>query len=450
MADNHAPDSAGSLAGLIAFLEQLPEPHIVCDADYRIVAANRAYRQIFRDSPEPVGSTCFAVSHGFEVPCDQAGEPCPLRHSLASGRRERALHLHHGPDGEAYVEIELTPLANGARAPNHFVERMVPLAVATSVSAADGLVGRTPAFQDMLALLARVAPAEATVLLHGESGTGKELVAKAIHARSHRAEGPFVTVDCSSLPETLFESEVFGHEKGAFTGATTRSPGMVEAARGGTLFLDEVGDIPLAMQIKLLRLLETGTYRRVGTPALSQADVRLVSATHRDLRQMVEAGTFRRDLYFRINTFPIELPPLRERVQDIPLLAESLLERVAPQRRLAVSAAAMVRLCSHAYPGNVRELRNILERASLLCDGSEILPEHLPCDLGPMPDVGEAADSATVRARRAALPSLEELQLDALRRRLSESRGSRKALAAELGLSERTLYRKLRKLAAAP
>ena len=211
------------------------------------------------------------------------------------------------------------------------------------------------------------------MLLLGESGTDKELVARAVHEASDRAASPLVVVDCASLPETLFESELFGHERGAFTGASASKRGLVEAADGGTLFLDEVGDIPLTLQVKLLRLLESGTYRRVGSTDLRRADVRVVSATHRDLRAMIAQGRFREDLYYRLSTFPIRLPSLRERVEDIPLLAETLLARVSGRsRRLALSADALRRLMNYPFPGNVRELRNVLERAALLCVGQTI------------------------------------------------------------------------------
>jgi transcriptional regulator with GAF, ATPase, and Fis domain len=198
----------------------------------------------------------------------------------------------------------------------------------------------------MMELVARVAPSDASVLLQGESGTGKELVANAIHQLSPRAKQPFVAVDCSGLPETLFESALFGHERGAFTGATTRTTGLVEAASGGTLFLDELGDIPLSIQVKLLRLLETGTYRRVGSPELRKAEVRTISATHRPLTDMVSQGLFRQDLFYRLNIFPIHLPPLRQRGDDVLLLAETLLDRVAGGRlrsRLSAEAAAWLR-----------------------------------------------------------------------------------------------------------
>ena len=312
-------------AELVSFLEGLTDPHILLDDRYRILAANGAYRRQFGAAGgteggaegSVVGRTCHAVSHHASVPCDQAGESCPLAQARASGQRERVLHVHHTAQGEEYVQIELAPLVGADGTTGFFVEKMVPLPVAAQpVPSAQGLIGRSPAFQKMLGLVARAAPSRAAVLLLGESGTGKELVAHAVHQGSLRARRALVPVDCSSLPEALFESELFGHEKGAFTGAAQARPGLVEAADGGTLFLDEVGDIPLPLQVKLLRLLETGTYRRVGSTELRHADLRVVSATHRNLQHMVAAGRFREDLYYRLSTFPIHLPPLRERQGD--------------------------------------------------------------------------------------------------------------------------------------
>ncbi len=296
----------------------------------------------------------------------------------------------------------------------------------------------------LLELVVRVAPSDATVLLHGESGTVKELVAQAIHDASTRAKRPFVVVDCSGLPETLFESELFGHERGAFTGATTRTPGLVEVASGGTLFLDEVGDIPLSMQVKLLRLIETGTYRRVGSTELRPADVRLISATHRSLGEMVHSGQFRHDLYYRLNTFPIAIPALRDRRADLPELISALLARVAPRRRLELSPAALSVLSSYDYPGNVRELRNLLERASLMCDGDIIGAAHLPEELRSATGVRQPPASGSAPSVEPAGPTtLNDLEREALRKLVDQHRGSRKALAAKLGISERTLYRKL-------
>lgn len=427
-------------AELISYLETLPEPHILCDRGYRILAANKAYRRDYGEGRTVVGKTCYAVSHHYDAPCDEAGETCPLKQSLASGQRERVLHLHHTPEGEAYVNIELAPVHGADGAIAYFIEKMEPLGASHGHD--HTLVGRAPAFRRMLELMSRVAPSDATVMLQGESGTGKELVAKAIHESSRRAERPFVAVDCSGLTETLFESELFGHEKGAFTGAAMRRIGLVEAASGGTLFLDELGDIPLGMQVKLLRLLETGTFRRVGASEFLKADVRLISATHRNLRTMVADGRFRQDLYYRLNTFPIALPALRERLSDLPLLAEALLARVASGRELRLSGAALACLMSYDYPGNVRELRNVLERATLLCDGDTIEPDDLPAEV--LSGNSDGVDGPSVATRATA--TLAELEDAALKRRLAEHRGNRKSLAAELGISERTLYRKLQSL----
>jgi DNA-binding NtrC family response regulator len=445
---------ASLLPELVSYLEGLPEPHILFDREYRIISANAAYRRQFSPHSSVVGRTCYEVSHHFSVPCDQAGEACPLARSRESGQRERVLHLHHTPHGEAYVNIELMPLRDATGAQVFFVEKMEALTVAHGQPAAQGLIGRSPAFQRMLELVARVGPSQASVLLLGESGTGKELVAQALHAASGRSGGPLVVVDCASLPENLFESELFGHERGAFTGASASKAGLVEAASGGTLFLDEVGDIPLPMQVKLLRLLESGTYRRVGSTDLRRTDVRVVSATHRDLPAMVAGGRFREDLYYRLSTFPIQLPALRERADDIPLLAASLLARVAPQRRLSLSEKAQALLQRCPFPGNVRELRNVLERAALLTDGDQIEAVHVAHALGAdarSPGLAAAAPSrlpATQPASAQDVPdaSLRSVERTTLLAQLKAHRGSRAELARKLGISERSLYRKLRAL----
>jgi len=439
------------LPELVSYLEGLPEPHILFDRQYRILAANAAYRRQFSPKASVVGRTCFEVSHHFSVPCDQAGESCPLARARDSGQRERVLHLHHTPQGEAYVNIELVPLRDAAGEQAYFIEKMEPLRVAEGQPAAQGLIGRAPAFQQMLELVARVGPSNASVLLLGESGTGKELVARAVHEASARKAAPLVVVDCASLPETLFESELFGHERGAFTGANASKPGLVEAASGGTLFLDEVGDIPLLMQVKLLRLLESGTYRRVGSTELRRTDVRVVAATHRDLYAMVGDGRFREDLYYRLSTFPIQLPALRERADDIPVLAAALLARVAPQRRLSLARDALRRLREHRFPGNVRELRNVLERAALLSDGVVIERDAIDRAL----TVGGSARGASGLDGPAALSppsaeqttqarSLAQAERALLRAAVHAHKGSRAELARQLGISERSLYRKLR------
>ncbi len=453
---------------MLSYLDSLPEPHIVCDSAYRIRAANAAYQRIYGHSAAIIGQRCHEASHRSDVPCDQAGETCPLAQALQSGQRERVLHLHHTPQGEEYVQIELAPIRNARGELRYFIEKMEPL----RMHAPEGgprLTGTSPAFRRMLEMVSRVAPSEASVLLHGESGTGKELVAHALHDSSNRRSHAFVVVECASLAETLFESELFGHEKGAFTGASQSKPGLVEAASGGTLFLDEVGDIPLSMQVKLLRLLETGTYRRVGSTELRHVDVRLISASHRSLPDMVAAGKFRQDLYYRLSTFPIRLPPLRERVQDIPALAAHLLQRLAPGRDMRLSAAALHCLQTWPFPGNVRELRNVLERACLLADGEVLDAALMAQALQPEATAWQAAAAlpgayslpasaaspghgttaladAGSAFRAAPVATLQQLERQALLQALQRHAGNRAELARALGISERTLYRRLRQL----
>ena len=431
--------TAHFLSELISFLDGLPEPRIVMDLDYRIVAANAAYTREFGGALPVAGRTCYEVSHHFSVPCDQAGESCPLKQSLEAGAPQRVLHLHHTPRGEEHVAVETTPIRDDQGEIVYFVETMRVVRQASGRAAAQGLVGRSPAFMGMLEKVLRVANSSASVLLLGETGTGKELVARAIHEASVREEGPFVAVDCAGMTETLFESELFGYEKGAFTGATHRKPGLVEAAAGGTLFLDEIGELPLALQVKLLRLLETGTYRRVGGLDWLPADFRLVAATHRDLRAMVQAETFRRDLYFRINTFPIHTPALHERVEDIPLLAASLLERVDRKPGRKLTPAALDWLAGRRFSGNIRELRNLIERATLLADGDSIDLPHL-LDMADDVPAARAVDDGAFRLGE--IVDLQTLESRYLAWAGERSGGDPARLAEQLGISLRTLYRK--------
>ena len=432
--------TAHFLSELLSFLDGLPEPRIVMNADYRIVAANAAYIREFGGGKPIVGRTCYEVSHHFDVPCDQAGESCPLKQSLEAGTPQHVLHLHHTPRGEEHVAVETTPIRDDRRQIAYFVETMRVVRQASSRAAAQGLVGRSPAFIGMLEKVLRVANSNAAVVLLGETGTGKELVAHAIHEASAREDGPFVAVDCAGMTETLFESELFGYEKGAFTGATHRKQGLVEAAAGGTLFLDEIGELPLSLQVKLLRLLETGTYRRVGGLDWLPADFRLITATHRDLRAMVQAETFRRDLYFRINTFPIHTPALHERAEDIPLLAASLLERVDRKPGRKFSPAALAWLSGRRFSGNIRELRNLIERASLLADGDTLELPHLTEMAEDLPAVLPNASGAFQLAEVLDLESVEQRYLAWAVDRLG---GDLPTLAGQLGISQRTLYRKL-------
>ncbi|MBH3426655.1 sigma-54-dependent Fis family transcriptional regulator [Pseudomonas alkylphenolica] len=425
-----------TVQSLVSYLEHDPQPTIVLDTDYNILAANAAYqRQFTAGEQSPVGGKCHRVSHHYAVPCDQAGELCPMRKAWDSRAPERVLHVHHTPRGPEHVDVELRPILNAKGEVVAFVERLTSIAVASAQPQQQGLVGRSSAFTDALSSLQRAAPAQIPVLLQGESGTGKELFARALHLGSPRANGPLVVVDCTGLNESLFESELFGYEKGAFTGALQRKIGLAEAAHGGTLFLDEIGEVPLAMQVKLLRLIESGSFRPVGSLRTVHSDFRLVSATHKPLKEMVAGGSFREDLYYRISGFPIRLPALRERVDDLPLLIESLLQRIAGKPVPTVDSDAMKRLSLHSYPGNIRELRNILERARLFADEGVIRTEHLPADLR-----GQNENLNLPMPRRS------KENLGQLAQALESFDGSRSALAEHLGMSERTLYRRLREL----
>jgi DNA-binding NtrC family response regulator len=445
------PPTAPQVQALVSFLQHEAQPMIVLDPDYNILAANIAYQRQFGSVDAPyLGQKCYRISHHYEVPCDQAGEHCPMRQARLSRGPDRVLHIHHTPRGPEHVEVELRPILDAQGEIAAYVERLTLVRSASARPSDVGLVGRSAAFNQALAALQRVAPSMLPVLLLGESGTGKELFARAVHEASGRAGGPFVVVDCSGLTETLFESELFGHEKGAFTGATARKQGLVETAQGGTLFLDEIGDVPLAMQVKLLRLIESGTYRRVGGIDTQHANFRLVAATHKPLRQMMAQGLFRPDLYYRISAFPIRLPALRERRDDIPLLVHSFLQRAVPgQPRLTIEPAALEVLQRHDWPGNIRELRNVLERARLFADDGLIRVAHLPQWDEPAPAAVPALPMVSDGAAFPALaaPSAPAAAADGgadLARAVASFRGTRSELAAQLGISERTLYRRLK------
>ena len=428
------PEAHHIILAMVSYLEYDALPTIVLDTDYNILAANAAYRRQFgRDEQAPLGEKCHKVSHHYAVPCDQAGEHCPMRKAWHSKVPERVLHIHHTPRGPEHVDVELRPILDEQGRVVAFVERLTTITLASAQPQQQGLVGRAPAFKAALASLQRAAPAQIPVLLQGESGTGKELFARAIHMGSPRASGPLVVVDCTGLTESLFESELFGYEKGAFTGANQRKIGLAEAAHGGTLFLDEIGEVPMAMQVKLLRLIESGSFRPVGSLRTVHADFRLVSATHKPLKKMVAEGTFREDLYYRISGFPIRLPALRERVEDLPLLAESLLQRMAGKPTPSLTDGALKQLGLHPFPGNIRELRNILERARLFADDGLIRPEHLPEDIGP-----QSAPGFTKGRGHGDLSELAQA--------LDQFQGPRSELARHLGMSERTLYRRLKAL----
>ena len=313
---------------------------------------------------------------------------------------------------------------------------------APSQDEAPAFVYRSRAMGELVELAEAAARTDSTVIITGESGTGKDVLARFIHAHSSRAEGPLITVNCGALPETLFESEFFGHERGAFTGATSTKRGLIEAADGSSLFLDEVGEMPLQTQVKLLRFLEEGTFRRVGATRDRAADVRVIAATNRNLSEDVAAGRFRADLFYRLNVISLHVPPLRDRREDVAALAEhfvSVFRQRFNRPGLDLSEDARLKLEDYAWPGNVRELRNTLERASALATSDIIEAEQLlPAPVG----VDGAARDAS--AATGALMKLEELERQHILRVLEETGGNRDRAAALLGISARTLYRKLR------
>ena len=314
------------------------------------------------------------------------------------------------------------------------------------------IIGEAPALQQVSVAVQRAAATDATVLLEGESGTGKELFARALHALSPRADGPFVAINCAAIPENLLETELFGHEKGAFTGATVRKTGKFEVAHRGTVFLDEIGDLPIGLQAKILRVLEERKFERVGGTALLSVDVRIVAATNKNLRAAVAGRQFREDLFFRLSVFPITIPPLRDRPDDIPILARHFIDRFCKdlkKRSLALAPAASQELCDYGWPGNVRELQNCIERAVILADGETIQPRHLNltfreplragAEVSPWTQIDLSGTLA--EASRRVLTEVERRKID---QALSEAAGNKGRASEILQVSYKTFLMKLK------
>jgi DNA-binding NtrC family response regulator len=309
---------------------------------------------------------------------------------------------------------------------------------------ATGLVGNAPAMRKVLELVEKVAPSKTSVVITGQSGTGKEMVARAIHQFSNRRDKPFIAINCSAIPASLMESEMFGHERGAFTGADARRLGCWELADGGTLFLDEVGEIPIELQAKFLRVLEEEKLRRLGGKSEISVDVRVVSATNRDLKEEIKVQRFREDLYFRLNVFNIPLSPLKERREDIPLLVQHFLDKFAREggtRAQGVTPPALKLLTEYAWPGNIRELRNTLERAVILCSGGVIDVEHLP------PDIAAAVGGESAYFKLPSGLPLREIEKEYILASLNRLQNNKARTALALGISEKTLYNKLSRYA---
>ena len=363
------------------------------------------------------GSIDTAIESIRKGAFDYIAKPCPLDELQV--RIERALERQSLRRRASVLERALTPRDVGG-----------------------SFLGQSPAYRKLFSLIERVAPSESTVLITGETGAGKEVVARLLHARSRRRERPFVVVECAALQESLLQSELFGHEKGAFTGADRAKAGLFEVADGGTIFLDEIGEISPATQVNLLRVLDTSTFRRVGGTREIRVDVRVLAATNRGLPGMVKQGLFREDLFYRLSTITVEVPPLRARREDVARLAEHFVsvqnQRYGWHRHLGTEGLEILR--GYDWPGNVRELQHAIEAAVVVCDGDEILPRHLPTTLQAAAG-GRGGASAVLDEK---LPTLQEMERTHIARALEASGGHRSRAASVLGISERSLYRKLK------
>jgi PAS domain S-box-containing protein len=435
--------------GLLETLfNSVSEGVFVVDLDFRIIAINdSALRTLGIPRHKALGRPCREVFQS-----SICGEGCALRQTLEKGeplinmgatlkdslgRRvpvTLSTALLRDADGKVIGGAET--FVNLARIKEYFKE-------ADRTEPFQNIVTGDPAMKQVFEILPTISRSATSVLINGETGTGKNLLARAIHNLSARAAGPMITVNCAALPETLLESELFGYKAGAFTGAVRDRPGRFAAAEGGTLFLDEIGDIPLGMQVKLLRVLQERVYERLGEQKPIPCDIRFLAATHRDLAEMVAEGKFRRDLYYRINVLNVDIPPLRDRKGDIPLLAQRFIERFSLSRGKHVtglSSAALELLMTHDYPGNVRELENIIEHAWVMCHGRVLKVEHLPRRLQVKLATGAAGG-------RAGLPQVEAAYLV---QALERNAWHRARTARELGIHRTTLQRKIRKLGLVP
>ncbi len=429
-------------------IDMMPNPFVVIDRDYNIVSANKRYCEHYGVSQEDVvGRKCHEVSHHSTVPCSRNGEHCPLEEVFTRKHATQVMHIHYDQNGrEEYVQLHSSPLFDEHGEVCYMGETIFHV-TPSHCGSDELLVGRSKPLLRMTSLLQRVAPTQTTVLLLGESGVGKEQAARYLHHFSTRAEGPFVVVDCAALGESLIESELFGYEKGAFTGATQRKKGLLEAANGGTLFIDEIGELPLTLQTKLLRVIESGQIRRLGGTELVKVDVRIIAATHRDLQRMVAEGDFRQDLYYRLSAFPVYVPSLRERKDDIARLAEHfLIQMEGSDRHVPLSSEVIEVLMSHDYPGNVRELRNVIERAAILACDDIIRPDHIVFEEQITDEANVVQDRRSARAVKLLNRRTGRLTEQDVIRALQETGGHRAQAAEKLGVSERTLYRYIRKL----
>lgn len=428
-----------------SIINLFPHPFVIIDRHFKIVAANQKYREHYQQS-NIVGRYCYEISHAADKPCSQNGEHCPLEEVIKTGKPTSVMHIHCNCDHEEHVQLSASPIFDDEGNVLYMGEAIQP--IKEEPENEQILLGRSKTALRLMSMLYRVASTSSTVLLLGESGVGKDCAARYIHQNSSRTNNNFVVIDCGALGENIIESELFGHEKGAFTGANKRKIGLFEAAHMGTLFIDEIGEMPLHLQTKLLRVLETGSIRRLGGTDYITVNVRIIAATNCNPKKMLQQKTFREDLYYRLSAFPITLPPLRERKGDIPLLAEAFIKQMENgESQIPLTADIIERLLSYDYPGNIRELKNILQRALILAANSSILSEHIvfehehhfsqaPRCINDQKAVPNSNYKKPVSSGRL---SREDVYIA-----LDQCNGHRSQAAALLGVSERTIYRHLK------
>jgi transcriptional regulator with PAS, ATPase and Fis domain len=418
-------------------INSIEKPAIFIDTQYTILAVNSLYEDAYKAKVNIGESRCFEISHGHQSSCDKHDEACPIQTCLDTGRASSVMHYHHTGHGKTYCDIVMKPIKDGNGITTGFLEILDRIDFASADPTTNKMIGSSKPFTSMLSKINSAAKSEISVLLQGETGTGKELVAKALHDSSRRVNKPYVVIECTGLNDNLFESELFGHEKGAFTGAINAKTGLIELAKGGTVFFDEIADVPLSMQVKLLRLIETQCYRTVGGLKQKSADFRLICATHKNLLDLVEKGLFRIDLYYRIAGFPIRLPSLSERKDDIPALALHFLQNSELNHK-RFDETTLRHLSEYSFPGNIRELKNIVEQASLIANEDIIEIQDLPEQVNIEPRTESFNDNQ--------VKSLEQVEAEYLTKLCQEKVLPIDELAEKLEVSTRTLYRKFHKL----
>ena len=429
-----------------AILESISDGVFTVDQDWRVTSFNRAAEEITGiPREEALGRLCSEVFKSSM--CEQE---CPLKRTLKSRKPiiNKSGYIIDSNGKRIPISVSTAVLSDASGAVLGGAETFRDLSEVTALRKelegrfrVGDLVSHSAAMKPVLEMVATLAASLTTVMIQGETGTGKELLARAIHGMSPRSDKPFVAVNCGALPDTLLESELFGYKKGAFTGANQDKPGRFALAQGGTLFLDEIGEISPALQVRLLRVLQEQTYYPLGATRSEKSSARIIVATNRDLAVMVKNGEFRQDLYYRINVFSLEIPPLRKRMEDIPLLAEHFVEhfnRIQHKNVSGFTAGAYSLLMAHDWPGNVRELENVVERAFVLCRSKWIGQEQLPVEL-----TGTGPVQVESGSMEAVLRSAEEQSILAALKRNSFNRA---AAARDLGIHKTTLYRKMKAL----